>query len=69
MKKETRRINMNIPADMVERLDSYAEQMSINRTSAVMVLLSQALDSQRAINTLEELVKAIKEDEKNPKLG
>lgn len=63
MKKETRRINFNIPLDTLGRVDEYAEQMSINRTSALLVLVSQALDSQKAMNNLDELVKAIKKEQ------
>lgn len=56
-KVETSRMGINIPTDLLEQLDQYASRMNINRTSAVCVLLSQALDSQKAMNDLEEFVK------------
>lgn len=56
-KKETMRLNINVPVELMDRVDAYADNMAINRTSAVAVLLSMALDSQRAMNTLDELLK------------
>ncbi len=53
---ETTRIGMNIPTELIEKLDEYADRMNINRTSAVCVLLSQSLDSQKAMNSLAELL-------------
>lgn len=61
-KKETVRLNINIPVDLMNKVDIYADNMAINRTSAVAVLLSMALDNQRAMNTLEELMIAYKEE-------
>ena len=63
MKKETRRINFNIPVDTLERVDEYADNMSINRTSALLVLLSQALDGQKALTIMDEMLKTIKSEQ------
>lgn len=57
MAREVKRININIPVETLERVDRYADSMSINRTSAILVLLSQAMDSQKAMSDLGELVK------------
>ena len=62
-KKETTRLNINLPVELIERVDNYADNMAINRTSAVAVLLSMALDNQRAMNTLEELMMAYRKEE------
>lgn len=61
-KKETMRLNINVPVDLMNRVDVYADNMAINRTSAVAVLLSMALDSQKAMNTLDELLKVYSEE-------
>lgn len=61
-KKETMRLNINVPVELMDRVDSYADNMAINRTSAVAVLLSMALDSQKAMNSLDELLKMYKEE-------
>lgn len=65
-KVETSRMVMNIPTELLTQLDEYASKMNINRTSAVCVLLSQALDSQKAMNDLGELVK-LYQSEQNKK--
>lgn len=61
-KKETMRLNINVPLELMDRVDTYADNMAINRTSAVAVLLSMALDSQKAMNTLDELLKVYSEE-------
>ena len=63
-KKETVRLNINLPVELMKRVDNYADNMAINRTSAVAVLLSMALDSQRTINALEELMMAYRNEER-----
>ena len=63
MAREMRRININMPAETLERVDAYAEKMSINRTAAILVLCSMALDSQKAMSDLGELVKLVKSSE------
>lgn len=58
---ETTRINLNMSNDLVKKVDSYAAKMCITRTSAICVLLNQALDSQKAMNDLGELLKLYKQ--------
>lgn len=53
---------MNLHEDLVARVDEYASRMSINRSSAVSVLISQALDTQQAMTDMNELLKLIKEN-------
>ena len=55
-RSEVVRLNINLPVPLMERLDEYADKMNINRTSAVAVLLSQALDSQKAISDISDLI-------------
>ena len=62
MAREVKRININIPIDTLERIDDYADKMTISRTAAILVLTNLALDSQRAMNTLDELMIAYKND-------
>lgn len=57
-KTETKRVIYNMPVDLLSRVDSYAERMNINRTSATFVLLSQALDGQQALQDLSKLMLA-----------
>lgn len=62
-KVETSRMVMNIPVELLSQLDEYASKMNINRTSAVCVLLSQALTSQKAMTDLGELLRLAHEEQ------
>lgn len=42
-KTDSKRINLNLKARLVDRLDSFAEQKGLNRTSAVSMILSEYL--------------------------
>lgn len=64
MVKEMRKININIPVDTLSRIDEYAENMSINRTAAMLVLISQSLDTRDCMDSIKELTKKMKEVEK-----
>lgn len=63
MARDLKRININVPVETLERIDIYAENMSINRTSAILVLLTQAMDSQKAMSDLGELLKLYQEEQ------
>ena len=63
MAREVKRININVPLDTLDRIDDYADRMSINRTSAILVLVNQALDAQKGMDTLDELLRRLKESE------
>ena len=67
-KVETNRINLNMPCDLACRVDEYASKMNINRTSAICVLLNLALDSQKAMSTLEQLLQVYQEEQKKQTL-
>jgi hypothetical protein len=54
------RLVCNIDETLMEQLDEYAASLHITRTAAVAVLLSTALQAQKSMNTLEELMKAYK---------
>lgn len=61
MARELKRLNVNMPVELVARIDDYANRLSINRSAAVNVLISMALDGQKAVVVLEDAVKAIRE--------
>lgn len=60
---ETVRFGMNMPAELMKQVDDYADRMNISKSSAVCVLLSQALSSQKAMNDLGELLRLVKEEQ------
>lgn len=51
-KVELRRVNMNLPAELVAKVVDYGEKNGLNTTSAYIVLLNQALNQ---VTTLEKL--------------
>jgi len=53
----------NIEDSLMEQVDVYASSLHITRTAAVAVLLSTALQAQRSMNTLDELMKAYKAEQ------
>ena len=53
----------NIEDSLMEQVDGYASSLHITRTAAVSVLLSTALQAQRSMNTLDELMKAYKAEQ------
>lgn len=57
--RDTVRVNFNLPAETVEKIDDYANRMNINRTTAVIVLCNQMLDSMKATESIKELSKAL----------
>lgn len=61
-KLETFRLTFNIPTDLLGQVDEYAKKMCVNRTSALCFLLSQSLNSQKAMNDLGELLKLYQEE-------
>ena len=63
MAKEITRVTVNLNSELVNQVDKYAENMNINRTSAVAVLLSQAVNSQKAMNDLGEFIKLYQEEQ------
>lgn len=54
------RININIDDDMLGSIDAYARKMDINRTSAIKVLCSQALQAQETSRNVMELNEMMK---------
>lgn len=61
---ETVRLNINVAKELMDKVDDYAEKMAINRTSAVAVLLSNALTTQQTMSDLSELLKIVEEEKK-----
>lgn len=63
MARELKRLNTNMPVELVARVDEYADKLSINRSSAINILVSLALDSKQAVITLGDVVKVIREEQ------
>ena len=63
MAKDTTRVTVNLNSELVNQVDKYAEDMNINRTAAVAVLLSQAVNSQKAMSDLGEFLTMVKAEQ------
>ncbi len=51
------RMTINLSADLVMKIDEYAKILHVNRTSAMSVLMSQALEQKEVINVMSEMSK------------
>lgn len=58
MEMEYTRLTINYPTVLVKRIDEYAQTLGLKRTSAVVVLLNNALDSLGAVATMKQLLQA-----------
>lgn len=63
MAKDITRVTVNLNSELVNQVDKYAEDMNINRTAAVAVLLSQAVNSQKVMSDLGELLTMVKAEQ------
>lgn len=61
-KTELKRININLPIDLVQRVGDYANSKGLNVTSAYIVLLNTALDQNETINNLPIMLDLIKNE-------
>ena len=50
-----KKVLMNMDTDLVARVDEYARSMNINRTSAVCVLLNNALEHSKTLKFIDTL--------------
>lgn len=57
---DTKRLTINIPVDVLNKVDEYAENLCLNRTSAIIVLLNQGLEYKKSLDLLSDLVSQIK---------
>lgn len=58
---ELKRVNINLPSGIIERVKDYADNLGINTTSAYIVLLNQALDQKDIMNSLPTMYTMINE--------
>lgn len=63
-KAELFRLTINLPKTLIDSVDNYADSMNINRTSAIAVLLSQALNTQQAMADMTKLTSMLEQKAK-----
>jgi len=58
------RVNLNLPKKLTERVEDYAKDMGLNKTSGYIVLLNQALTQIDMQKSVPALVNSTKDLEK-----
>jgi metal-responsive CopG/Arc/MetJ family transcriptional regulator len=61
MARELQKISFNIPTLLLDRIDEYADSVGINRTAAINLLISNSLDQQKALSSIDVITKMFKE--------
>ena len=61
-KVDLKRVNMNLPSYLVDRVVDYANSMGLNTTSAYIVLLNQALDQKETIDNMPIILELFKNE-------
>lgn len=64
MTQEQKRLVALMPVDLIKQVDVYAAQLHINRTAAVNVLISRALQYEEMFQTMPKLLQAMEQLEK-----
>jgi metal-responsive CopG/Arc/MetJ family transcriptional regulator len=59
--RKLQRLYMNMPTDLINQIDEYANRMNLNRTSATIFLVSTALEQKNAMSKVEELLNKLSE--------
>lgn len=54
------KVQVNLDEALIRQLDAYANSLHINRTAAVSVLLTQALQADKLSDTLAEMMSVYK---------
>lgn len=57
-----KRININLSEELCHKIDKYASNMGINRTSAISVLLSTQIQQQETLGTLKGFMDLVEEE-------
>ena len=66
MKQDKKRVNTLMPADIVKKLDNYANELGLSRGNALTVIVKYYFDEQeglKAIRDVEELLKDLKSNQ------
>lgn len=61
---DSRRLTINLPIDLVDKVDCYASKLNLNRTSAITVLLSLGLQGTEGMEALKNITEAFGNEKK-----
>ena len=66
MKQDKKRVNTLMPADVVKKLDNYANELGLSRGNALTVIVKHYFDEQeglKAIRNVDDLLKELKSNQ------
>lgn len=55
-----KKYTIGMEPELIERIEQYAAKYHVTRNAAISLLVTQALDAQKALGTLEELMQVYK---------
>lgn len=61
-KVDLKRVNINLPTSLIQRVTDYGIENGLNTTSAYIVLLNQALDQKETIKNLPIMMNFMQND-------
>lgn len=61
MARELKRLNVNMTVELLEQVDDYADKMNINRSAAINMLVSTALEQKNVFGMMDNLLKEFNE--------
>lgn len=54
MPTETKKLNMNFPSALLDRVDRYAQSIGLNRSSAIIVLVDRSLNENEKLTATQD---------------
>lgn len=67
MARELKRLNMNMTVELLEQVDLYADKMNLNRSSAINLLVSSALEQKNVVEVLTKVMIQMQEEKSKEK--
>lgn len=64
-----KRINIQLEENLLDKVDAYADEMSINRTSAIVIMINNYFNGMDSLNTLKQFMTLYEEKNNNIKKG
>lgn len=58
----SKKIMISVDDGLLSEIEAYATRMHLNRSASIAVLCSTALQAQKSLNTMDELLKAYREE-------
>ncbi len=60
-----KRLNLNLDEDLISKIDVYAEELHINRSACISVILSQFLSNKETVTTMGKMIDIYEKEKGN----